>query len=137
MDNWGIGGKTVTERRKRSENLTDTFAKRQSMPQFVNAFGLNERQTKIITDILAKYPEVETAIIYASWAKGYYREGSDVDLTFKGEQLTYDIVKKIWGDLDDSSSPYLFDLSIYHQLSNPNFVEHIDRVGQIFYQRQG
>ncbi|QLB19452.1 nucleotidyltransferase domain-containing protein [Mannheimia granulomatis] len=99
-------------------------------------FGLNEHQTKIICDILAKYPQVETAIIYGSRAKGNYREGSDIDLTFKGQDLTYDIVKKIWGDLDDSSSPYLFDLSIYDQLTNPNFIEHIDRVGKIFYHRE-
>lgn len=98
-------------------------------------FGLSERATKTITDILAKYPEVEQAIIYGSRAKGNYREGSDVDLTFKGKDLTYDIVKRIWGDLDDSDSPYLFDLSIYHQLTNANFIEHIDRVGKVFYQR--
>ncbi|VEI74034.1 Predicted nucleotidyltransferases [Mannheimia haemolytica] len=97
-------------------------------------FGLSERATKTITDILAKYPEVEQAIIYGSRAKGNYREGSDVDLTFKGKDLTYDIVKRIWGDLDDSSSPYLFDLSIYDKLTNPNFIEHIDRVGKVFYQ---
>ena len=104
------------------------------MGQLAN-FGLSERATKTITDILAKYPEVEQAIIYGSRAKGNYREGSDIDLTFKGENLTYDIVKRIWGELDDSDSPYLFDLSIYHQLNNPNFVEHIDRVGKVFYQR--
>ncbi|HDV7283260.1 TPA: nucleotidyltransferase domain-containing protein [Mannheimia haemolytica] len=99
-------------------------------------FGLSERATKTITDILAKYPEVEQAIIYGSRAKGNYREGSDIDLTFKGKDLTYDIVKRIWGDLDDSDSPYLFDLSIYHQLTNANFIEHIDRVGKLFYQRE-
>lgn len=99
-------------------------------------FGLNERTIKTITDILAKYPEIEQAIIYGSRAKGNYREGSDIDLTFKGKDLTYDIVKRIWGDLDDSDSPYLFDLSIYDQLTNPNFVEHIDRVGKIFYRRE-
>ncbi|HDL3804495.1 TPA: DNA polymerase III subunit beta [Mannheimia haemolytica] len=46
------------------------------------------------------------------------------------------MVKRIWGDLDDSDSPYLFDLSIYHQLTNANFIEHIDRVGKVFYQRE-
>lgn len=99
-------------------------------------FGLSERAIKTITDILAKYPEVEQAIIYGSRAKGNYREGSDIDLTFKGQDLTYDIIKCIWGDLDDSDSPYLFDLSIYSQLTNSNFIEHIDRIGKIFYQRE-
>ncbi|QIM63616.1 hypothetical protein A1D29_10110 [Pasteurellaceae bacterium Orientalotternb1] len=99
-------------------------------------FGLNAKNTKIICDILAKYPEVETAIIYGSRAMGNYRAGSDVDLTFKGENLTGRILSGIWHDLDESDSPYLFDLSIYHQLTHQPFIDHIDRVGQIFYQRE-
>lgn len=99
-------------------------------------FGLNAKNTKIICDILAKYPEVETAIIYGSRAKGNYRLGSDVDLTFKGENLTTSILSKIWHELDDSDSPYLFDISVYHQLTHQPFIEHIDRVGQVFYQRE-
>ncbi|NBI13871.1 nucleotidyltransferase domain-containing protein [[Haemophilus] felis] len=99
-------------------------------------FGLSERSTARIKAILAKYPEVEQAIIYGSRAKGNYREGSDVDLTLKGSQLTHEIAARIWNDLDDSYLPYLFDLSIYHQLTHAPFIEHIDRVGQLFYQRE-
>lgn len=98
-------------------------------------FGLNKRNIDIITNILSKYPELEQAIIYGSRAKGNYREGSDIDLTFKGNHLTRSILSKIWLDLDDSNSPYLFDLSIYHELSNQDLVEHINRVGKLFYQR--
>lgn len=98
-------------------------------------FGLSEKAIKTIVDILAKYPEVETAIIYGSRAKGNYREGSDIDLTFKGQSLTVDTLFKIANDLDDSDSPYLFDLSIYHQLENPNSIDHINRIGKVFYQK--
>jgi hypothetical protein len=42
---------------------------------------------------------------------------------------------KIEDNLDDLLLPYKIDLSIYHQISNPEFLEHIHRVGQIFYQR--
>lgn len=98
-------------------------------------FGLSPRSIKTIRDILQKYPEVEQAIIYGSRAKGNYREGSDIDLTLKGKNLTRAISSKIWLDLDDSNSPYLFDLSIYHDLTNKNLVEHIDQVGKIFYKK--
>ncbi|OOF42451.1 hypothetical protein BKK49_02425 [Rodentibacter rarus] len=98
-------------------------------------FGLSIRATETIQNILKKYPEVEQAIIYGSRAKGNYREGSDIDLTLKVNHLTRSILSKIWLDLDDSNSPYLFDLSIYHELSNQDLVEHINRVGKLFYQR--
>lgn len=98
-------------------------------------FGLNDKQKNIIKNILAHYPEVEQAIIYGSRVKGNYREGSDIDLTLKGENLTQDILSKIWLELDDSYSPYLFDLSLYNQLTNLDLIEHIDKVGQVFYQK--
>ncbi|RDF08849.1 nucleotidyltransferase domain-containing protein [Haemophilus paraphrohaemolyticus] len=79
-------------------------------------FGLDVKQQKIITDILCKYPEVEKAIIYGSRTKVSYRESSDIDLTLKGINLIQTILTKIWLDLDESNSPYLFDLSIYSQL---------------------
>ncbi|WP_273392004.1 nucleotidyltransferase domain-containing protein [Actinobacillus porcinus] len=99
-------------------------------------FGLSEKSTALIHEILKKYPEVEQAVIYGSRAKGNYREGSDIDLTLKGERLTSSILSSIWLDLDESYSPYLFDLSIYSQLTNPDFIAHIDRVGKIFYQKE-
>ena len=98
-------------------------------------FGLNPIQTQIITDILANYPEIESAIIYGSRAKGNFREGSDVDLTLKGKRVDQRVLLQIMGELDDSLSPYLFDLSIYHQLKNQNLIEEIDRTGKVFYQK--
>ena len=65
---------------------------------------------------MCKYPEVEKAIIYGSRTKVSYRESSDIDLTLKGTNLIQTILTKIWLDLDESNSPYLFDLSIYSQL---------------------
>lgn len=68
-------------------------------------FGLTARNRKIITDILAAYPEVERAIIYGSRARGSHQLGSDIDLTLQGESLTGRILAKIAHDLDDSDSP--------------------------------
>lgn len=99
-------------------------------------FGLNETQQQVIKNILARYPEVEQAIIYGSRAKGSFREGSDIDLTLKGEFITQTILGNIWNDLEDSYSPYLFDLSIYQHLTNQQLIESIDRTGEIFYQRE-
>lgn len=99
-------------------------------------FGLSDKQLQIIRNILARYPEVEQAIIYGSRVKGSFQEGSDIDLTLKGKLITQDILSNIWNDLEDSYTPYLFDLSIYQNLSNQQLIESIDNTGKVFYQRE-
>lgn len=64
----------------------------------MSKFGLSDKSIEQIHSILRKYPEIETAVIYGSRAKENYREGSDVDLTLKGENLTYSVLLKIAGE---------------------------------------
>ncbi|MEM7064168.1 MAG: DNA polymerase III subunit beta [Cyanobacteria bacterium P01_B01_bin.77] len=37
--------------------------------------------------------------------------------------------------LDDLLWPYLFDLSIFSHIEDPDMIAHIDRVGLLFYER--
>jgi len=48
-------------------------------------FGLTEKTIETVQGILAKHPKISKAMLYGSRAKGTYRNGSDVDLTLKGE----------------------------------------------------
>lgn len=98
-------------------------------------FGLSNKSIQTIHDVFIKYPELEEAIIYGSRAKGNFKEGSDIDITLFGADLTFDILNKIASELDDSNSPYLFDISIFHKLNSPDLEEHIKRVGQTFYKK--
>ncbi len=99
-------------------------------------FGLKTETINAIQEVFAKYPEVEKSILYGSRAKGNYRPGSDIDLTLLGEKLTLTILQKIENELDDLLLPYKIDLSVFHQIGNPDLVAHIERVGQIFYQKE-
>lgn len=74
-------------------------------------FGLKETTIEQITGVFSNHPEVESAILYGSRAKGNYRRGSDIDLTLTGECLTYRIVAQIENEIDDLLLPYLFDIS--------------------------
>ena len=99
-------------------------------------YGLKKETVKKITTIFARYEEVEEAVLYGSRAKGNYKPGSDVDLTLKGKQLNLKLLNKISLDLDDLLLPYTFDLSIYHHITASDLIEHIERVGKIFYKRK-
>jgi predicted nucleotidyltransferase len=78
---------------------------------------------------------VDEVVIYGSRAKGNYREGSDIDITLKGEKLTDNIYSKILIEIDDLNTPYLFDVSIFDKLTSPDLISHINRVGQLFYKK--
>jgi predicted nucleotidyltransferase len=99
------------------------------------SFGLPDQTLAIIRRILADYPAVEKAILYGSRAKGNYRKGSDIDLTLTGDGLDHRILGEIAGRLEDSPIPYQVDLSIRNYIDSPSLLEHIERVGVVFYQR--
>jgi len=99
-------------------------------------FGLKEITIEKICGVFAKYPQVDKAVIYGSRAKGNYKNGSDIDLTLHGgEELTQKILYKILEEIDDLLLPYTLDLSIFHDLSDPDFIDHIQRVGLTFYEK--
>jgi len=99
-------------------------------------FGLDAITLSKITSVFVKNPEIEEVVIYGSRAKGNYREGSDIDITLKGNNITDNIKTNIELDIDNLNTPYLFDISIFNTLNSKSLVEHINRVGQIFYKKE-
>jgi type I restriction enzyme S subunit len=98
-------------------------------------FGLKKETIEAIRKVLARYSEVEKAILYGSRAKGNYRPGSDIDLTLIGEKLNLSTLQKIENELDDLLLPYKIDLSLHKQIQNKDLLEHIERVGKVFFDR--
>lgn len=99
-------------------------------------FGLKETTIEKLCGVFAKYPQVSKAVLYGSRAKGNYKNGSDIDLTLHGgTDLTLSVLYKILDDIDDLLLPYTIDLSIYRTLSDPDFLDHIQRVGVTFYDK--
>ena len=99
-------------------------------------YGLPETSFQSICDVLASYPQVDRAILYGSRAKGNYRNGSDIDLTLQGgEELTLRTLFRIMDDLDDLLLPYTMDLSLFRHISDADLIDHIQRVGVVFYRK--
>ncbi|SEA30112.1 nucleotidyltransferase domain-containing protein [Alkalimonas amylolytica] len=98
-------------------------------------FGLPADTVQRMQQVFARYPEIEEVVIYGSRAKGNFRPGSDIDLTLKGPKLDATLLSKLLADLDELNTPYLMDVSIYHQLQAQGLIEHIQAFGQVFYRR--
>jgi predicted nucleotidyltransferase len=99
-------------------------------------YGLSEATIVAIHHVLQRYSAVDQAILYGSRAIGNERIGSDIDLTLIGEALDLTCLQKMECDLDDLPIPYQVDLSIMKQIRNPELLDHIQRVGKIFYDRE-
>ncbi len=98
-------------------------------------FGLYPNSYKKILSIFNKYENIEKVIIYGSRAKGDFKEGSDIDLTLIGDLNYIDLIN-LKHEFEDSSIPYLVDLSIFKELKTESLLEHIKRVGKVFYERE-
>ena len=74
-------------------------------------YGLSDQTIKKIIDVFGKFPNVSEVIIYGSRAKGNFKNGSDIDLSFKGNNLTLRELNKI-----DMTCYYL--MSLIYQFLN-------------------
>lgn len=100
-------------------------------------FGLPESALDQMHLVFSSHPEVAQVVLYGSRAKGDFRPGSDIDLTILGDAVTWQQFQIIEQELDDLLLPYKLDLSLYHHIDNQNLKDHIQRVGQVFYRRDG
>jgi len=97
-------------------------------------YGLSELTIQKICAVFGRYPQVEKAILYGSRAKGTHKNGSDIDLTLcGGSDLTLHTLCRIRDALDDLLLPYAIDVSIFHDIGDPDVVAHIRRVGVPLY----
>lgn len=97
-------------------------------------FGLSDINKDKINNVFARFPSISKVVIYGSRAKGNYKVGSDIDLMLFGKNLTHKELLHIYFELDELLTPYQFDLSLYSQVESNDLLEHVSRIGKIFYQ---
>jgi predicted nucleotidyltransferase len=98
-------------------------------------FGLKPETLTQIQSIFSAFPEVEKAVIYGSRAMGNFRNNSDIDLTLMGKNLGLTELLSIENELDDLLMPYQIDLSLFHQIDNPDLINHIQEHGKLLFER--
>ena len=96
-------------------------------------FGLSDNTVLAIQNVLKTHFEIQKVIIYGSRAKGNYKNGSDVDLVIIGPKLSVSELLQLENELDELLLPYKFDLSLYHYIDNADLLDHIKRIGLVFY----
>jgi len=96
-------------------------------------YGLDDSAIEKICSVLNQFPSISKVVLYGSQAKGTYKKGSDIDLCLFGKDIDQILVYRIEESLDGLLLPYQFDLIAYSSLSNKDLIDHIDRIGVVFF----
>jgi predicted nucleotidyltransferase len=97
--------------------------------------GIKAEAIQKLNNVFASYPGIDKVILYGSRAKGNYKDGSDIDLVLIAPQFTLTDLNKIETRIDDLLLPWKIDMALFHQIENPDLLEHINRVGIQFYEK--
>ena len=89
---------------------------------------------KELQDVFRRHANIQKVLIFGSRSKGTYREGSDIDLAIIGKGIDYNQLLTISCEIDDLELLYSIDLLDYSQKVETPIGDHIDRVGQVFYE---
>lgn len=97
-------------------------------------FGLSDTVIKELQNVFMRYANIEKVLIFGSRSKGNYRAGSDIDLAVIGKDIDYRLILNLQCDIDDLGLLYSIDLLDYQKKKGTPIGNHIDRVGQVFYE---
>ena len=93
---------------------------------------LSDHELRLVRDLFVRHPEVVSATLFGSRAKGTASQRSDIDLALGGE-LTQLQAEAIAGELEELPLPYHFDVRALKHIRHQPLQEHIGRVGICIY----
>ena len=97
-------------------------------------FGLSDTVIKELQDVFRRHANIKKVLIFGSRSKCNYRAGSDIDLAVIGNDIDYNQLLSILCEIDDLELLYSVDLLDYQKKKGTSIGDHIDRVGQVFYE---
>ena len=94
--------------------------------------ALTPHELNLVTGVFRRHPEVASAKIFGSRAKGTHTSRSDVDLVIWG---AVDAIRAeaIAAELDELPLPYRFDVQSFDLIKLASLRDHIQRVGIAVY----
>lgn len=91
--------------------------------------GIPNQYGRQILDIFQPLQKGTSIILFGSRVKKKYREGSDIDIAIKGDNITPKDRDAWLLTYEALNLPWKLDLLIYHSIKEPALIEHINRVG--------
>lgn len=99
----------------------------------MSAPPLKPTELDMVRSVFRLHPEIETATLFGSRAKGTHSERSDVDLVVTGDVGPLR-AESIAAELDELPLPYRFEVQPLAHVRHRPLLDHIRRVGVLIYQ---
>lgn len=93
---------------------------------------LTPAELDLVRSVFRLHPEVKSATLFGSRAKGTHSDRSDVDLVIAGDVEPLR-AETIASELEDLPLPYRFEVQSLNHIQYPPLLEHIKRVGIVIY----
>ena len=93
---------------------------------------LTLHELALLTGVFRRHPEIATATLFGSRAKGTHSVRSDVDLAISGAVNPLR-AEAIAAELDELPLPYRFEVQSLEHITHRALREHIQRVGIVVY----
>ena len=90
------------------------------------------RDLELVRSVLRQHPEIESATLFGSRAKGTHTPRSDVDLALAGPLGALG-AEAIAAELEELPLPYRFDVHALAAITHVPLLEHIEPVGMVIY----
>lgn len=94
--------------------------------------GLSPAVLELVRGVLRRHPEVVSATLFGSRAKGTHTERSDVDLVVTGS-VSFLGAATIAADLEELPLPIRFEVQPLAEIRSAALLDHIRRVGIVVY----
>jgi len=100
-----------------------------------NQCSLGQERVSAVAAVLEKFPSVQKAVLFGSWAKGCNTSRSDIDIAVYGDVGILE-TEEIAYRLDELPFVQKFDVVAFDSVDNAEFREHIERVGVEIFVRE-
>jgi len=98
-------------------------------------FGLKEDRLNKIKLVLARYPQVNRAVIFGSRARGDFKPNSDIDLAVYLDESEDKMPGGLLLEIDDAAGIYKIDVIDMLRLNNEPLRQRIEEEGVDIYDR--
>ena len=97
--------------------------------------GIAQADSQQLLELIQSHPHVQSVFLYGSRALGRQRAGSDIDLCLEAPSMELGELLELGAQLDDLLLPWQIDLQLRHLIAHEGLVAHIERAGQLLWER--
>ena len=97
--------------------------------------GIPQVDGQRLLELILSHSKVEKVLLYGSRALGRQRAGSDIDLCLEAPSMKLGELLELGAALDDLLLPWKIDLQLRHLIAHEGLLAHIERAGQLLWER--